>query len=80
MFYIFALFSVFINNQSLYHAFGFYHTQPIIVGFILFGDILVPMDTVVKLWLNILSRKFEYEAGKSPVIPILLAWELTWTL
>jgi len=62
MFYIFALFSVFINNQSLYHSFGFYNTQPIIVGFILFGDILAPMDTVVKLWMNILSRKFEYEA------------------
>jgi len=64
MFYIFALFSVFINNRSLYRAFGFYHSQPIIVGFILFGDILAPMDTVVKLLMNVLSRKFEYEADE----------------
>lgn len=63
MFYIFALFSVFINNRSLYRAFGFYNSQPIIIGFILFGDILAPMDTVVKLLMNVLSRKFEFEAG-----------------
>jgi len=63
MFYIFALFSVFINNRSLYRAFGFYYSRPIIVGFILFGDILAPMDTIVKLLMNILSRTYEYEAG-----------------
>ncbi|KAF8430021.1 peptidase family M48-domain-containing protein [Tirmania nivea] len=67
MFYIFALFSVFINNRSLYRAFGFNHSQPIIVGFILFGDILAPMDTVVKLLMNVLSRKFEYEADEFAV-------------
>lgn len=62
MFYIFALFSVFINNGSLYRAFGFYDSQPILIGFLLFNDILQPLDTVVKLFMNILSRKFEYEA------------------
>ncbi|KAF8475553.1 peptidase family M48-domain-containing protein [Kalaharituber pfeilii] len=67
MFYIFALFSAFINNRSLYRAFGFYNQQPIIVGFILFGDLLAPMDTVVKLLMNILSRKFEYQADEFAV-------------
>lgn len=62
MFYIFALFSVFINNNSLYSSFGFHNTHPIIIGFILFSDALAPMDTLVKLLMNILSRKFEFEA------------------
>jgi len=65
MFYVFALFSVFINNKSLYRDFGFHKEFPIIIGFILFSDALAPMDTVVKLLMNILSRKFEFQAGKS---------------
>ena len=71
MFYIFALFSVFINNRSLYQSFGFYEEFPIIIGFILFSDALAPMDTVVKLLMNILSRKFEFEAGKSSIFPFI---------
>jgi STE24 endopeptidase len=63
MFYIFALFSAFINNKSLYEAFGFHGEYPIIVGFLLFSDALSPMDAVVKLLMNILIRKFEFEAG-----------------
>ncbi|RLM01020.1 hypothetical protein CFD26_108558 [Aspergillus turcosus] len=62
MFYIFALFSVFVNNKSLYQSFGFYQEMPIMIGFLLFSDALAPMDAVVKLLMNILSRKFEFEA------------------
>ncbi|CCU75602.1 CAAX prenyl protease 1 [Blumeria hordei DH14] len=61
-FYIFALFSVFINNKSLYQSFGFINEFPIIIGFILFSDALAPMDTVIKLLMNILSRRYEFEA------------------
>ncbi|KAK0109591.1 hypothetical protein ONS95_002276 [Cadophora gregata] len=61
-FYIFALFSVFINNKSLYQSFGFHNEFPIIIGFILFSDALAPMDTVIKLLMNILSRKYEFQA------------------
>lgn len=63
MFYIFALFSVFVNNKSLYESFGFHNQQPIMIGFLLFSDALVPMDAVLKLFMNILSRKFEFQAG-----------------
>jgi STE24 endopeptidase len=63
LFYIFALFSVFINNRSLYEAFGFYNEKPIMIGFILFNEVLSPTDSVVKLLMNILTRKFEFEAG-----------------
>lgn len=61
-FYIFSLFSVFINNASLYEAFGFHGIRPIIIGFILFSDALAPMDTVIKLLMNILSRRYEFQA------------------
>lgn len=60
--YIFTLFSVFINNSSLYSSFGFLTEHPIIVGFILFSDVLGPMDTLIKLLMNILSRRYEFEA------------------
>lgn len=63
MFYIFTLFSVFINNRSLYESFGFHKEFPIIIGFLLFSDALAPMDTVVKLLMNMLSRTFEFQAG-----------------
>lgn len=66
IFYIFTLFSVFITNHSLYESFGFYKEFPIIIGFILFSDVLAPLDTVVKLGMNILSRKFEFQAGPFP--------------
>lgn len=66
MFYIFALFSIFIDNRSLYQAFGFHKEYPIIIGFILFSDALAPMDTLVKFLMNMLTRKFEFEAGMDP--------------
>jgi len=62
MFYIFALFSAFVNNRSLYESFGFHKEYPIMIGFILFSDALAPMDAVVKFLMNILSRKFEFQA------------------
>lgn len=65
LFYVFALFSVFINNNSLYRAFGFPRERPILIGFLLFNEVLAPTDSVVKLLMNILTRSFEFEAGKS---------------
>lgn len=60
-FYIFALFSVFINNDSLYKSFGFTE-RPIIIGFMLFSDALAPMDMIIKLLMNVLSRRYEFQA------------------
>ncbi|EOD47581.1 putative prenyl protease protein [Neofusicoccum parvum UCRNP2] len=62
LFYMFALFSVFINNHSLYQSFGFHTEQPILIGFLLFNEVLGPTDSVIKLLMNILTRKFEFEA------------------
>lgn len=64
VFYIFTLFSMFINNKSLYADFGFVKDHPIIIGFILFSDALAPMDTIIKLLMNIMSRRFEFQADE----------------
>ncbi|KAK5943326.1 zinc metalloprotease [Knufia obscura] len=64
LFYVFALFSVFIHNNSLYDSFGFHNQRPIMIGFILFSEALSPMDTVLRFLMNLLSRKFEFEADK----------------
>ena len=63
LFYMFTLFSVFINNQSLYNAFGFTRERPIMIGFILFNEVLAPTDSVIKLFMNIMTRRMEFEAG-----------------
>jgi STE24 endopeptidase len=68
LFYMFALFSVFINNRSLYADFGFVRERPTIVGFILFNEILSPTDSIIKLLLNIWTRSMEYEAGRLPLL------------
>ncbi|KAF2134261.1 CaaX prenyl protease-like protein [Dothidotthia symphoricarpi CBS 119687] len=62
LFYIFALFSVFIKNRSLYADFGFIRQRPDIVGFVLFNEILSPTDSIIKLLMNVWTRKMEYEA------------------
>ncbi|KAK5113893.1 hypothetical protein LTR85_010426 [Meristemomyces frigidus] len=62
LFWVFGLFSVFINNNSLYQAFGFQVERPIIIGFILFNEVLSPTDSVIKLLMNIWTRKMEFEA------------------
>jgi STE24 endopeptidase len=63
MFYIFSLFSVFIENKSLYADFGFVKEMPVMIGFLLFNEILSPTDSIIKLLLNIWTRSMEYEAG-----------------
>ncbi|KAI9748257.1 MAG: hypothetical protein M1815_003413 [Lichina confinis] len=66
-FYILALFSLFINNKSLYEAFGFTTERPILIGLVLFNQILAPMDIVISFTSNIISRKFEFEADEFAV-------------
>jgi len=67
LFVVFGLFSVFINNTSLYEAFGFGRGlgQPIIIGFILFNEVLSPTDALVKLGMNVWTRRMEFQAGES---------------
>lgn len=55
---------MFINNRSLYNSFGFHKEFPIVIGFILFSDALAPLDTVITLLKNILSRRYEFQADE----------------
>lgn len=63
-FYTFAAFSAFVNNRSFFNAFGFYNQQPIIIALLLFNEVLAPVDAVISLLMNILSRTYEYQADK----------------
>lgn len=72
VFYIFALFSSFVRNKSLYDAFGFTREQPVLIGFMLFNEVFGASDSVVKLLMNVMTRKFEFEAGMfCPPTPLL---------
>lgn len=64
---MFALFSIFIQNRSFYEDLGFHNEMPVLIGLLLFGIALAPMDILVNLAMNVLSRKFEFEAGTIPV-------------
>lgn len=65
IFFTFALFSAFISNNSVYQSFGFPSgVKPILVGFLLYNDILTPLDSVLTLLMNMLSRKHEYQADE----------------
>jgi STE24 endopeptidase len=69
VFYIFALFSAFVNNKSLYKSFGFTKEMPVLIGFMLFNEVFGPTDSVIKLFMNIITRTFEFQAGMSGNIP-----------
>lgn len=73
---IFFLFSAFFRNVSFYQSFGFTTfgsdpvlnggkpQLPILMGFMLFMDILKPMEFIATFLTNLLSRKHEYEADE----------------
>ncbi|WVR04304.1 hypothetical protein IAU60_001304 [Kwoniella sp. DSM 27419] len=68
-----TIFSIFINNRSLYAAFGFDPSmattapQPICIGFMLFQLLLEPTDAFVKFLLNAETRRMEYQADEFAV-------------
>lgn len=61
-FLFFKLFSFVINNSKFYEDFGFIDEKPVLIGFLLFNDVMQPYDCVFNFVSNVLSRKFEYEA------------------
>ncbi|OCF76532.1 STE24 endopeptidase [Kwoniella mangroviensis CBS 8886] len=68
-----TIFSIFINNKSLYASFGFDPSlavakpQPICIGFMLFQLVLEPTDAFVKFLLNAETRRMEYQADEFAV-------------
>lgn len=68
-----SLFTLFINNASLFRAFGFgqdrqaiaYVTYlPVAVGFELFNLVLHPIDALVQFGMHAVTRQMEYSADR----------------
>ncbi|KAG8934708.1 hypothetical protein FRC02_009410 [Tulasnella sp. 418] len=63
-----SLFPPFLTSPPLLRSFGFSRevskNPPILIAFLLFQMVLGPLETVLKLALNGLSRRFEWEADR----------------
>ena len=60
---MFLLLSLFLNAQGLYEA--FYIEQPsVYAGLIFFGMLYAPIEMVLSLFMQVISRKHEYEADR----------------
>jgi STE24 endopeptidase len=57
------LLSIFLRAQGLYDAF-FMQQQSIYAGFLFFGLLYTPIEMLLSIGMNMLSRKNEYEADK----------------
>jgi len=62
LFCFFSVFSTFIENTSMYRAFGF-RQKPALIGLVLFNNIWQPVDHVIKWAMQVNSRRNEYNAG-----------------
>ncbi|KAG6434439.1 CAAX prenyl protease 1 homolog isoform X1 [Salvia hispanica] len=49
------------NSKDLFQSFGF-DTQPVLIGLIIFQHTVIPLQHVVSLLLNLVSRAFEFQA------------------
>ncbi|XP_027482281.1 CAAX prenyl protease 1 homolog isoform X2 [Zalophus californianus] len=62
-FLCFFLFAVLIGRKELFAAFGFYTSQPTLIGLlIIFQFIFSPYNEVLSFCLTVLSRRFEFQA------------------
>uniref|UniRef100_A0A8C3RVQ1 CAAX prenyl protease n=1 Tax=Chelydra serpentina TaxID=8475 RepID=A0A8C3RVQ1_CHESE len=62
-FLCFFLFAVLIGQKELFAAFGFYETQPTLIGLmIVFQFIFSPYNEILSFCLTVLSRRFEFQA------------------
>uniref|UniRef100_A0A4W3JBB0 CAAX prenyl protease n=1 Tax=Callorhinchus milii TaxID=7868 RepID=A0A4W3JBB0_CALMI len=62
-FFCFFLFAVLMDRKELFSAFGFYDSQPTLIGLmIIFQFIFSPYNEVLSFCLTVLSRRFEFQA------------------
>jgi len=57
------LLSIFLSSPGLYHAF-YMEQQSIYAGLLLFGLLYTPIELLLSIGMNILSRRNEYEADR----------------
>ena len=60
---MFLLLSIFLNSEGLYDAF-FIEQISVYAGLIFFGMLYAPIDMIVSVFMQILSRKYEFEADE----------------
>ena len=60
---LFFLLSLFINSSGLYQAF-FMEQPSVYTGIIFFGLLYTPVEVVLGIFMNMLSRKFEYQSDR----------------
>jgi STE24 endopeptidase len=60
---LFFLLSLFLTNHGLYHAFYMTDT-PIYAGLLFFGLLYTPIELVLSVFMQMVSRKNEYEADR----------------
>ena len=60
---LFFLLSLFISNTGLYQAF-FMSSEPIYAGLLFFGLLYTPIELVLSIGMQMISRKHEYEADR----------------
>jgi STE24 endopeptidase len=58
---MFFVLSLFINNRGLFEAFGMSHVS-IYASIFFFGFLFIPIQTVLSIFGNLLSRRHEYQA------------------
>ncbi|MFA7326474.1 MAG: M48 family metallopeptidase [Candidatus Kapaibacterium sp.] len=64
---LFFLLSLFLYQDGLYEAF-YMDSTPIYAGFLFFSLLYSPLDTLLSIGMNMLSRKNEYEADEFAVV------------
>ncbi|KAI0298335.1 metalloendopeptidase [Multifurca ochricompacta] len=68
LFTILALFPAFLNAPPLLRSFGFPESvaarPPPIIAFLLYQMVLTPLEAIVGMALNAVSRRFEYQADR----------------
>ena len=60
---MFFLLDIFLSHRGLFEAFGLEH-QPIYGGLVFFGLLMSPIDQILMIALNVLSRRNEFEADR----------------
>ncbi len=58
---MFFLLSIFLNSQGLYDAF-YMEQSSVYAGLIFFGMLYAPIDMILSIFMQMLSRKYEFEA------------------
>ena len=63
---LFYLLSIFLNQKGLFDAF-YMENLSLYTGFLFFGMLYTPLELILSIFMNILSRKNEFQADKFSV-------------